>query len=104
MNGQNVYPHDLERIAEEIDGVELGRIAVCGIYNTENKKEEIVIFVVSKRKIEVLSDRAKAKAAFERAGRLGNCGCGSDQTNAENDQRKDTAVCTCPTVSEWRVY
>jgi amino acid adenylation domain-containing protein/non-ribosomal peptide synthase protein (TIGR01720 family) len=52
VNGQNVYPHDLERIAEEIDGVELGRVAVCGVYNAELKKEEIVVFIVSKRKLE----------------------------------------------------
>ncbi|MGC5773689.1 amino acid adenylation domain-containing protein [Paenibacillus pabuli] len=52
VNGQNVYPHDLERIAEEVDGVELGRVAACGIYNPDKKKEEIILFVVSKRKIE----------------------------------------------------
>ncbi|WP_366294821.1 amino acid adenylation domain-containing protein [Paenibacillus sp. AN1007] len=52
VNGQNVYPHDLERIAEEVEGVELGRIAACGIYNAEKKKEEIILFVVSKRKLE----------------------------------------------------
>ncbi|WP_272037598.1 non-ribosomal peptide synthetase [Paenibacillus sp. JJ-100] len=52
VNGQNVYPHDLERIAEEVEGVELGRVAACGIYNTDKKKEEIILFVVSKRKIE----------------------------------------------------
>ncbi len=52
VNGQNVYPHDLERIAEEIDGVELGRVAACGVYNAELKREDIVLFIVSKRKLE----------------------------------------------------
>ncbi|GAA0134965.1 hypothetical protein YSY43_18050 [Paenibacillus sp. YSY-4.3] len=52
VNGQNVYPHDLERIAEEVEGVELGRVAASGVYNAELKKEEIVLFVVSKKKIE----------------------------------------------------
>ncbi|GIP58449.1 non-ribosomal peptide synthetase [Paenibacillus woosongensis] len=52
VNGQNVYPHDVERIAEEVEGVELGRVAACGVYNAELKKEEIVLFVVSKKKIE----------------------------------------------------
>ncbi|GIO85790.1 hypothetical protein J25TS5_27220 [Paenibacillus faecis] len=52
VNGQNVYPHDVERIAEEVDGVELGRVAACGVYNKDLKKEEIVLFVVSKRKLD----------------------------------------------------
>lgn len=31
VNGQNVYPHDIERVAEEVDGVELGKVAACGV-------------------------------------------------------------------------
>ncbi|MNO13082.1 Surfactin synthase subunit 1 [compost metagenome] len=52
VNGQNVYPHDLERIAEEVDGVELGRVAACGVYNAEQNKEDIVLFVVTKKKLD----------------------------------------------------
>ncbi|OAB38376.1 non-ribosomal peptide synthetase [Paenibacillus glacialis] len=54
VNGQNIYPHDLERIAEEVEGVELGRTAACGVYNSNLKKEEIVLFIVSKKKLEKL--------------------------------------------------
>lgn len=49
VNGQNIYPHDIERIAEEVEGVELGKIAACGVYNKERGEDDIVIFVVSKK-------------------------------------------------------
>ncbi|WP_028592998.1 non-ribosomal peptide synthetase [Paenibacillus assamensis] len=52
VNGQNVYPHDIERVAEEVDGVELGRVAACGVHNIDTDTEEIILFVVTKRKLE----------------------------------------------------
>src|SRR5690349_20437047 len=30
VNGQNYYPHDIERVAEEVEGVELNKIAIAG--------------------------------------------------------------------------
>lgn len=50
VNGQNIYPHDIERTAEEVAGVELGKIAACGIYNKDRGEDDIVVFVVSKKK------------------------------------------------------
>ncbi len=52
INGQNYYPHDLERIAGEVPGAELGKTAICGIYNDKTEKEEIVVFVLYKGKLE----------------------------------------------------
>ncbi len=52
VNGQNVYPHDIERLAEEIDGVELGRVAACGVQVPDLDTEAIVVFVVSKKSLE----------------------------------------------------
>jgi len=49
VNGQNFYPHDIERVAEKIDEIDLGKIAVCGIFNQEKRKEEIVAFVLFKK-------------------------------------------------------
>lgn len=49
VNGQNIYPHDIERTAEEVEGVELGKIAACGVYNKERGEDDIVVFVVSKK-------------------------------------------------------
>lgn len=48
INGQNIYPHDLERVAERVEGIELGKVAACGIYNEKVGTDEIVIFVLHK--------------------------------------------------------
>ena len=45
VNGQNFYPHDIERVAENIEGVELNKIAIVGYFNHVNQKEEVIAFV-----------------------------------------------------------
>ncbi|MFZ5988791.1 MAG: amino acid adenylation domain-containing protein [Bacillota bacterium] len=52
VNGQNYYPHDIERIAEELEGIELGKVAACGVYNPKEQKEEVLLFVYFKKKLE----------------------------------------------------
>lgn len=52
VNGQNVYPHDIERVAEEVKEVELGKVAACGVYNSASQEEEIVVFVLFKKPTE----------------------------------------------------
>ncbi|WP_342426071.1 amino acid adenylation domain-containing protein [Paenibacillus sp. FSL L8-0502] len=52
VNGQNVYPHDIERIAEELDGVDLGKVAVCGVHDTQTRQDRIIAFVMHTKKIE----------------------------------------------------
>ncbi|BAH06659.1 hypothetical protein CKR_1608 [Clostridium kluyveri NBRC 12016] len=47
INGCNYYPHDIERIVEQVDGVGSGRVAACGIYNKEMHREEVIIFVLT---------------------------------------------------------
>jgi len=49
VNGQNFYPHDLERISETIDGIELGKIAVCGLYNKDLHQDQILAFLLFKK-------------------------------------------------------
>ncbi len=44
-NGQNYYPHDIERIAEKVEGIELNKIAFGGFFNAKTQKEEIIAFV-----------------------------------------------------------
>jgi acyl-CoA synthetase (AMP-forming)/AMP-acid ligase II/acyl carrier protein len=50
--GQNYYPHDIERQAEEIDGIELGKIAVTGYFDEKAQKDEVIAFVLHKGKLE----------------------------------------------------
>ncbi|MEK3902760.1 amino acid adenylation domain-containing protein [Paenibacillus sp. FSL R7-0179] len=46
VNGQNIYPHDIERVAEQVEGIELGKIAVSSVYNELTQQDDIIIFVV----------------------------------------------------------
>lgn len=50
INGQNYYPHDIERVAENVEGIELGKIAACGVFNESVQREEVILFVLFKKK------------------------------------------------------
>jgi len=52
INGQNYYPHDIETVLEDMPGVEPGKIAVAGVFSKELDRDEIVAFVVYKKKLE----------------------------------------------------
>lgn len=52
VNGQNYYPHDIERLAEEIEGIELNKIIVAGKFNQEIGRDEIFAFVFFRDAIE----------------------------------------------------
>ncbi|MBD3917805.1 amino acid adenylation domain-containing protein [Paenibacillus sp. PR3] len=59
VRGQNVYPHDVERRAEELDGTGNGRAAVCGVKLPDSGDEEIVLFVVHRGKLERFAEQAR---------------------------------------------
>ncbi len=46
VNGQNYYPHDLERVAETVPGLELGKVAVAGVRPVGAQADELVVFVL----------------------------------------------------------
>jgi acyl transferase domain-containing protein/acyl-CoA synthetase (AMP-forming)/AMP-acid ligase II/acyl carrier protein/NADP-dependent 3-hydroxy acid dehydrogenase YdfG len=52
INGQNFYPHDLERVAEEVKGVQAGQVLVSGIQNSEIGSDKIIVFVLFEHRIE----------------------------------------------------
>jgi amino acid adenylation domain-containing protein/non-ribosomal peptide synthase protein (TIGR01720 family) len=52
INGQNYYPHDIERVAEESAGFELNKIAVAGWFNNTTQQEEVIAFVAHRGNIE----------------------------------------------------
>ncbi|ADL52202.1 amino acid adenylation domain protein [Clostridium cellulovorans 743B] len=58
INGQNYYPHDIERVVETIEGVRGGGVAACGVYNKELDKEEICVFVLFKKHLTEFSKLA----------------------------------------------
>jgi acyl-CoA synthetase (AMP-forming)/AMP-acid ligase II/acyl carrier protein len=46
VNGQNYYPHDLESIAQQADGLELGKVVVAGVRPRDAQTDQLVIFVL----------------------------------------------------------
>lgn len=60
--GQNFYSHDIERIGESIEGIELGKIVATGVFNDYLRCDELIIFVMYRQKIEsFISFAAKVK-------------------------------------------
>lgn len=52
VTGQNYYSHDIERIAESVDGMELGKVAAVGVFNDKLKYDQLVLFIMFKQKVE----------------------------------------------------
>ncbi|WP_026475833.1 beta-ketoacyl synthase N-terminal-like domain-containing protein [Alkaliphilus transvaalensis] len=52
VNGQNYYAHDLERIAEELDEIELGKIIVTAVKDPATQAENIAAFILHKKNLE----------------------------------------------------
>ncbi|MCX7922786.1 MAG: amino acid adenylation domain-containing protein [Clostridia bacterium] len=50
MAGQNYYSHDIERVAEAVEGIELGKVAAVGAFNENKKCDELILFVLYKPK------------------------------------------------------
>jgi iturin family lipopeptide synthetase A len=46
VNGQNYYPHDLESIAQQADGLELGKVVAAGVHPPGEQVEQLVMFVL----------------------------------------------------------
>ena len=46
VNGQNYYPHDLEAIAQRVEGLELGKVVAAGVRPRESQTEQLVVFVL----------------------------------------------------------
>ncbi len=43
VGGKNIYPQDIERLAEEINGVHPGRVVAFGIFNEATGTEDVVL-------------------------------------------------------------
>jgi acyl-CoA synthetase (AMP-forming)/AMP-acid ligase II/acyl carrier protein len=47
VNGQNLYAHDIEDAAQQVDGISAGRVAACGCYDPVEEREKLVLFVAT---------------------------------------------------------
>jgi len=46
VNGQNYYPHDLEALAQQVPGLELGKVVAAGVRRPGADSEQLVVFVL----------------------------------------------------------
>ena len=69
-NGLNYYPHDLEDLLNEIEGLELGKVVVYGVWNDKLQRDELVIFILYRADIKDFIALAKqaAKVLNEQSG------------------------------------
>ncbi len=69
-NGLNYYPHDLEDLLLNIDGLELGKVVVFGVWNEKLQRDELIIFILYRADIKdfiVLAKQA-SRVLNEQAG------------------------------------
>ena len=52
LNGQNLYPHDIESLLDQTDTMEIGKVAVTGVIDSQKMTEEPAVFVSFKGKPE----------------------------------------------------
>ncbi|MFZ0498136.1 MAG: AMP-binding protein [Steroidobacteraceae bacterium] len=52
VNGQNYYPHDLEAIAQRLEGLELGKVAAAGVRPPGTDIEQLLLFVLHRGAVE----------------------------------------------------
>lgn len=70
VNGQNVYPHDLEEIILQAELVERGKLAIASHRAPHSDEEQLVVFILHRGDPEQLSDtgRSITKLLSESAG------------------------------------
>jgi len=52
VNGQNYYPHDIEEIIAQIDGLDLGKVVVAGANPSGKQTEELLVFVLHRQDLD----------------------------------------------------
>jgi acyl-CoA synthetase (AMP-forming)/AMP-acid ligase II/acyl carrier protein len=46
INGQNYYPHDIEEIVAQLDGLDLNKVVVAGATPKGGQTEELIVFIL----------------------------------------------------------
>lgn len=49
VNGQNFYAHDLERLAEQVKPIEIGKVCAFGVFSETLGRDEVIFCVVEKK-------------------------------------------------------
>ena len=51
VNGQNYYPHDIEEVIAQLDGLDLGKVVVSGVTPTSSQTEELLAFILFRQDV-----------------------------------------------------
>ena len=52
INGQNYYPHDLEEIVAQLDGLDLNKVVVAGATPKGGQTEELIVFILFRQDVD----------------------------------------------------
>lgn len=52
VNGQNYYPHDIEAIAQHVEGLELGKVVAAGVRPADSQTEQLMLFILHRSGME----------------------------------------------------
>lgn len=63
VNGQNFYAHDIEAVAAEIDGLELGKVVAAGSPGPESGVDELILFILFRGDPGAFAETARRAAA-----------------------------------------
>jgi fatty-acyl-CoA synthase len=62
VGGKNIYPADIERLANEVDGAHPGRVVAFGVYNEITGTEDVVVVAESdSTETEAISDEIRRR-------------------------------------------
>jgi len=69
-NGLNYYPHDLEDLLLKVDGLELGKVVVFGVWNEKLQRDELIIFILYRADIKdfIILVKQASRVLNEQAG------------------------------------
>jgi len=70
VNGQNFYPHDFERVAQQVADVEANRVAAAGVRLADEQGEGLAMFVLHRGELEAFVAKARSirRAITEQTG------------------------------------
>jgi len=63
VNGQNYYPHDIEEVIAAVDGLDLGKVVVCGARRPASPTEELLVFLLYRQDLDSFSALAHSVRA-----------------------------------------